>query len=175
MSTDPRVALIDYAGGVAGTDNFLGHYPQLLRAFDDLYATVWNEGVVDHATKEVARMRNARKTECGYCSQVRFSLARAEGLNEDVVSLISEDFEENEMDERYKSVIRWVDAYLLNPSGVDPRVRDDVQAHLGASGEVELACALAIFRAFGKTLITLGLEPKPGAMPVAVYATPGSA
>jgi alkylhydroperoxidase family enzyme len=175
VSTDPRVALIDYAGGVAGTDNFLGHYPQLLRAFDDLYATVWNDGEVDHATKEVARMRNARKTECGYCSQVRFSVARAEGLSEDVVSLISDEFDETELDPRYKDIIRWVDAYLLDPSKVDPRVRADVKAHLGAGGEVELACALAIFRAFGKTLITLGLEPKPGAMPVAIYATPGSA
>ena len=40
--------------------------PLLLQRFGELYATFWGQGVVDHRTKEVARMRNARVTDCGF-------------------------------------------------------------------------------------------------------------
>lgn len=34
--------------------------------FTALYGQMWSCGVVDHPTKEVARLRNARITDCGY-------------------------------------------------------------------------------------------------------------
>jgi hypothetical protein len=44
----------------------LGHQPQLLMDFLQAYGTLWSHGVVDGASKEVARMRNARVTDCNY-------------------------------------------------------------------------------------------------------------
>jgi hypothetical protein len=44
----------------------LAHQPQLLMDFLQAYGTLWSHGVVDGASKEVARMRNARVTDCGY-------------------------------------------------------------------------------------------------------------
>lgn len=44
----------------------LAHQPELLRAFLRLYGTLWSHGIVDHPTKEIARIRNARITDCGY-------------------------------------------------------------------------------------------------------------
>ncbi len=40
--------------------------PDLAIDFANLYGTMWSHGIVDHATKEVARLRNARITDCGY-------------------------------------------------------------------------------------------------------------
>jgi len=37
------------------------------------------DGIVDHPTKEVVRLRNARLTGCGYCRNVRFAVARERG------------------------------------------------------------------------------------------------
>jgi hypothetical protein len=34
--------------------------------FSALYGEMWSRGIVDHPTKEVARLRNARITDCGY-------------------------------------------------------------------------------------------------------------
>ena len=34
--------------------------------FNALYGEMWSRGIVDHPTKEVARLRNARITDCGY-------------------------------------------------------------------------------------------------------------
>jgi hypothetical protein len=44
----------------------LGLQPEAIAAFWRLYAHLWAHGTVDHATKEVARLRNARVTDCGY-------------------------------------------------------------------------------------------------------------
>ena len=44
----------------------LAHAPTVLAAFRRLYGHVWQRGVVDHATKEVVRLRNARITAYGY-------------------------------------------------------------------------------------------------------------
>lgn len=60
MSTSPRVAANDLG------EAFAGMQPDLFAAFWDLYGTLWMDGLVDHRTKEVARLRNARVTDCGY-------------------------------------------------------------------------------------------------------------
>jgi hypothetical protein len=48
-------------GGVSLFD----YQPELFAAFNLVYGTLWSEGVVDQATKEVARIRNARVVDCG--------------------------------------------------------------------------------------------------------------
>ena len=53
-------------GADAVAQSPLAHQPELLQAFLRLYGTLWSHGVTDHASKEVARIRNARITDCGY-------------------------------------------------------------------------------------------------------------
>jgi hypothetical protein len=45
--------------------NFFAHDGELNARFDAFYAALWQEGVVDEATKEVGRLRNAKITDCG--------------------------------------------------------------------------------------------------------------
>jgi len=61
-----RVPLPDPVTATLRSYGVLGHEPRLLRAFLDLYGRLWRDGVVDHSTKEVVRLRNARITNCGY-------------------------------------------------------------------------------------------------------------
>jgi hypothetical protein len=65
MSTTPRVPSA-LPGEEASFRTVFARQPDLLRDFWVLYGTLWSEGVVDHPTKEVARLRNARVTDCGY-------------------------------------------------------------------------------------------------------------
>ena len=44
----------------------LAHQPELLAAFNRMYGVLWSHGVVSHRLKEIARIRNARTTDCGY-------------------------------------------------------------------------------------------------------------
>ena len=42
----------------------LAHQREALDRFQRLYGILWSRGVLDHPTKEVARLRNARVTDC---------------------------------------------------------------------------------------------------------------
>jgi hypothetical protein len=63
MSRLPRP---DPADPAAREFGILAHAPGVLAAFRRLYGGLWQAGIVDHPTKEVVRLRNARITNCGY-------------------------------------------------------------------------------------------------------------
>lgn len=65
MSTVPRVSSA-IPGQPAHFGSVMAQQPELAGRFGALYSTFWSKGVVDHRTKEVARMRNARVTDCGF-------------------------------------------------------------------------------------------------------------
>lgn len=163
MSTVPRVAARNLRDAFA-------LQPELFDAFWDLYGTLWMDGRVDHATKEVARLRNARITDCGYCKRVRFSLAREQGLAEEEAVLVDDGYETSSLSERHKAAIRLADRFLAIPGRPPGAVGPD--GVLSPDESVELGVALAMFMGFAKMLITLGLEPED--MPVTVVPTPGS-
>ncbi|MDI2132891.1 carboxymuconolactone decarboxylase family protein [Yinghuangia seranimata] len=149
--------------------------PDLLASFLRMYGTLWWDGVVDHPAKEVARLRNARVTGCRYCRNVRFAQARADGLGEDQVDLITDGFEGSGLPERHKVVIRFTDFFLGDPHGLaGPRgadLRADLLAAYGPEGTVELAAGLALFMGFAKIAVTLGSVPAD--FPTMVIPTPG--
>ncbi len=65
MSTVPRLPSA-VPGEAPSFATILAHQPELGRRFGELYAEFWMRGVVDHPTKEAARLRNARITDCGF-------------------------------------------------------------------------------------------------------------
>jgi hypothetical protein len=48
-----------------GGQSLFDYDPELFSAFNTLYGTLWTDGAVDHATKEVGRLRNANLVDCG--------------------------------------------------------------------------------------------------------------
>jgi len=61
----PRVRPPPNPGRDAISGSALGHQPESLVAFMKLYGTLWSHGILDHPTKEIARIRNARTVDCG--------------------------------------------------------------------------------------------------------------
>lgn len=143
--------------------------PEASTAFWRLYGTLWSHGTVDQATKEVARLRNARTTGCRYCQNVRFEGARQAGLTEDRVALIGDGFETTELSAREKTVIRFVDSFLTDPSGLTGEQQRDLLAHFDAGQLVELTAGVALFMGFSKIAVALGPPPD---MPTLVVPTP---
>jgi hypothetical protein len=58
MSTRPRVS-------IPPSGSALAHVPALNDAFWRLYGSFWSRGALEHRIKEIARIRNARSTNCG--------------------------------------------------------------------------------------------------------------
>ena len=126
-------------------------------------------GVKRTFTKEVARLRNARVTGCAYCRNVRFSAAREEGLTEDRVDLITDEYEQRTLTAREKAVIRFVDTFLDDPGGLTDRQRGELLEHFTPGQLVELTAGVALFMGFSKIAVALGPPPD---MPTLVVPTP---
>ena len=149
----------------------LAHQPSLLGAFTRLYATLWSEGVLDHPTKEMTRLRNARITDCSFCRNVRFSRAREEGLTEELVDEIRDGYRHSEMlSERHKLALRFTDAFLRDPASEDAALRAELLQHFTPQEIVELAAGVALFMGFSKIAVALGQTPSQ--MPVTLMPTP---
>jgi AhpD family alkylhydroperoxidase len=147
-SADPAVA-------------FSAAQPDLFASFQRWYASLWSAGVVDHPSKEVARLRNARITGCRFCRNVRFSQARADGLSEQLVDLIADGYENSMLSDRHKAVIELSDVFLTDPGGgVPPDLADRLLDFYGADGVVELTVGLALFMGFSKIAVSLGAFPE---------------
>ena len=63
--SEPRIRPPAGGGDDPIRSSALGHQPEALAAFMRLYGTLWSHGILDHSTKEMARIRNARTLDCG--------------------------------------------------------------------------------------------------------------
>jgi alkylhydroperoxidase family enzyme len=147
----------------------LGEQPEAMVAFSRLYGLLWSHGTVEQSIKEIARLRNARTTDCAYCRNVRFAGARDEGLTEDRVSLIDDGYEASPLTDREKAVIRYVDTFLHDPDGLTDAQRGELLEYFTSGQLVELTAGIALFLGFSKIAVALG--PPPG-MPTLVVPTP---
>ena len=144
--------------------------PQSLAAFLRCYGTLWSRGVLDQRTKEVARIRNARRVDCPICKAIRFAGARREGLTEDVVDRIRDDWSQRELTPRHKAALRAVDAFHDDAGALDAEARRALRAELKPEEIVELGAGIALFLGFSKIAVALG--GLPDEIPVHEQPTP---
>jgi len=166
----PRVKPPRGGGGDPISGSALGHQPETLLAFLKLYGTLWSHGVLDQATKELARIRNARTVNCTICKSIRFDGARKEGLTEALVDQIRDGYETSELSARQKAVLRFTDAFLSPTPEPDASLRREMLAHFTPAELVELTAGLALFMGFSKIAVSLGGMPE--SLPVNVQPTP---
>ena len=160
MSTIPRVSSA-IAGEPAHLGSVLAHHPVLAERFMELYGQFWASDVLSARLKEVARMRNARVTECGFCRNVRFDKAVGEGLDEAIVDDITDGYETSDkLTEAEKAVLKFTDALIHDPELLTGDARAALQKHLSPAQIAELGMGITLFLALAKALITMGLEPE---------------
>lgn len=158
--TQSRVKLPENAGDDPISGSALALQPEALAAFNQLYGTLWSRGVLDHASKELARLRNARKTNCVFCKNVRFAGARAEGLDETQVEQIRDGYENSALSPRQKLILRYTDVFLDDPHAIDDELKQAMRAEFSAEEIVELTAGLALFMGFSKIAVSLGGMPE---------------
>ena len=106
-------------------------------------------------------MRNARVTDCGFCKNVRFDGALADGLDESQVDQIGDNYESAELlSDDQKLVLRWTDRFLVDAGRADDALLTAMRARFSPAEIVELTLALALFLGMSKVLVSLGVEPE---------------
>lgn len=149
--------------------SFLDHQPELFAKFNRFYGTLWTEGVLDQPTKEVGRLRNARVTGCNICKNLRFEGARDGGLTEDLVDEIVDGYDESDLSDRFKLVIRYADMLITDPKDMTDELRAALLAEFTPAEIVELTATITTAMGFSKAAVAFGPPPE---MPVIVVPTP---
>jgi len=95
---------------------------------------------------------------------VRFDQAREAGLTEELVEDITDDHQQSDLSERYKTALAWADNLLAGGSEPDDQLKARLRQQFSDAEIMELTYAMGSFIGYSKQLIMLGLEPE--AMPV---------
>ena len=145
------------------------HVPDVWSAFNRFYGTLWSDGVVDEATKEVGRLRNARITGCGICKNLRFDGAVRAGLRSPRSTRSPTTTTSPTLSDRWKLTIRLADALIADPASVRGALGDELAAEFEPDELVELVATITTAIAFSKAAVAFGA---PEEMPLMVVPTP---
>jgi AhpD family alkylhydroperoxidase len=165
--TQPGTAGADDGDAVANSP--LAVQPETLRAFQRFYGTLWSHGEVPQSLKETARLRNARVTGCNYCKAVRFAGATRDGLSEEQIARIDDDYVRSDLSDAQKTVLRFTDAFLTDPGRLPTAVRAELVRIFTPGQIVELAAGVALFLGFSKIAVSMADIPE---LPVMTVPTP---
>jgi hypothetical protein len=112
---------------------------------------------LDPVTTEVVRLRGAVQHNCRLCKSRRDGYALDAGGSESLYAEI-ENFETSEqLSDRHKAALRYVDALIWSPSRIDTAVVAGVRTHFTESASLELT--LDVMRnACNKIMVSMGVD-----------------
>ena len=156
----PRAGTPGIATGNVIRDSSMGLATQLIEAIVRLNDSVWRRNSVRLAWIEMLRLRNARTVNCAFCKAARYDVARRDGLTEDKVGQIDDDFASSALSEAEKLVLGFADVYLRDPGHFDPQLIARLRGHFSAQQICHMAVSLATFNASSKCAVSLGGMPE---------------
>src|SRR6516164_958162 len=106
----------------------------------------WNKvlyrGVLPHKLKEMCRIKISVAHQCGYCSTVRSTVARAEGLTEDMINDLFDYAGSERFSEREKAALHYADLFKQGQHSID---KDEVYTALAEHFSDEEIIELGLF------------------------------
>jgi len=160
MAEGLRAGTPDHKSGHVVRDSSLGLVPETLQPIIDMQDAIWHHAAVGPAVMEMLRLRNARTVNCVFCKSVRYDIARADGLTEDKVAHIDDDFVHSSLSEREKLVLAFADLYLRTPERVDATLAGRLRQEFTPRQLAHMAIALTTFHALSRCAVSLGGMPE---------------
>jgi alkylhydroperoxidase family enzyme len=172
MADALRAGVPAQATGHVIRDSSLGLVAETLQPIIDLQEAIWHRASVGPAIVEMLRLRIARTVNCVFCKSVRYDIARADGLSEDKVAQIDDDFASSRLSEREKLVLAFADLYLRTPDRLDQALLLQLQREFTPEQISHMAIALTTFHALSRCAVSLGGMPEH--LPVTEVSVPAS-
>ena len=123
----------------------------------------WNkvlyEGLLPHKLKEMCRIKISVAHQCGYCSTVRSNVARAEGLTEDVIDDLLNDYQaSSKLTAREKAALHYAELFKQGEHAIDKdEVYAELQKHFSDEEIIELGMLCAQTDGVGKFVKSLNV------------------
>ena len=152
-----------------GGSTMFEYDPELNAVFLRFYGTLWSDGRLDQATKEVERIRSARAVGCETCRNLRFAGPQEEGLTEAILDHVDDGYETSALSTRWKTALAWADAVTGFPSTDAPPRRAATEQEFSAPELAELTLQAGLAAAFAKAMVAWGPQPN---IPITVIPTP---
>ena len=156
-----RVLPASPAGEPIGAVALLGAAdPRLLTRFQALEDAVWSRTSLPSAVTEAVRLRSAHLRGCEFCSAVRVSAGREDGLGEAEIARLDDLAARAELPSTHRAALTLIDHALTSPQAPPAGERRTIGAALGRRGVVEVLAACAAF-ASADLRIALGENRAP--------------
>jgi len=143
--------------------------PRLLTRFQTLEDAVWSRTSLPSAVTEAVRLRSAHLRGCEFCSTVRVSAGREDGLGEAEIARLDDLAGRAELPSTHRAALTLIDHALTSPQAPPAGERRTISAALGRRGVVEVLTACAAF-ASADLRIALGENRAPAGDGVVVRA-----
>ena len=111
-------------------DSSFGLVPETLDPIVQLNDSVWRRNSVRSAFLEMLRLRNARTVNCVFCRNVRYDVARQDGLTDEKVARIEDDYDTSDPAEIEKLVRDVADGHLRRHWSIAPQLGLRLQCHI---------------------------------------------
>jgi alkylhydroperoxidase family enzyme len=106
----------------------------------------------------MCRIKISVAHRCGYCSTVRSTVARAEGLTEDMINNLLEYASSNRFSEREKAALHYADLFKQGEHAIDKdQVYADLAKHFTDGEIIELGLFCAEVDGVGKFVKSLNV------------------
>lgn len=151
-------------------DSALGLADQTVDAIVALNNSVWRRNSVRLALVEMLRLRNARTVNCVFCKSVRYDVATQDGLTEDKVSRIDDDFDSSDLSDIEKLTLAFADVYLRTPEHFDAQLIARLRQHFSEEQICHMAISITTFNATSRCAVSLG--GMPDSLPIMAMQLP---
>jgi AhpD family alkylhydroperoxidase len=135
--------------------------PGLAKAFmkhDEAVFCRDGSGLIPMDVKEPVRLRVARVVGCKICSNTRNAVARDRGVTEEMLDLVTDEYQNSELSDAQKVALRYADSILLSTAPSDD-LKQDLLRHFTVEQIVELTLFVSQCRVFAAVTIVLGIQP----------------
>lgn len=136
------------------------HVPAVLRAFSQAWQTTFEQGVIDHAVKELCRLYVSKTIECEYCGTQRSELGRQAGISEEKIDEIVNFERSGRYTARERAALRYAQAVAWDASLADDELWTDLHQHFTEPELVELGFFIGLTLGQQRWIKTLGIGHK---------------
>jgi alkylhydroperoxidase family enzyme len=135
--------------------------PDAAAAVAELHRTVWT--LADPVLLELARLRMATLLDFQPGLRLRSGQARAAGLNEDKIAVLSSWPTSPLFSARERACVALAEQFLIDANGVTDQLVADVLEYLSPEETYGFVNAVSAFETLQRGSLTLGLDPSPEA------------
>jgi len=113
--------------------------PDILETLMPFLAQVSAAGSVDLVTKELVVVRVSHLNRCVYCLSAHRPLALDVGVPPDQVAAVCDETSVDELPERERVLVEWIDRFVLDPGSIDDELTARVLDYVRDDQLIEIA------------------------------------